>query len=600
MKTPLKILMLEDNIDDAEIIQQFLKDRIPGCDYCVAMTKEGFIDALDQYQPDLILSDNTFPQFSATEALEIFNGRSLSIPFILVTGTVSEEFAASIIKLGADDYILKDRMVRLPAAIEAALRRKKLEAETRHSEEIRKLIMNAALDAIICIDKTGAITVWNSQAERLFGWTEGEILGKQLVESIIPEQYRKGHTEGFNRYLETGTGPILNKLVELTALNRNGNEFPIELIIVPVKQTGSDFFCAFIRDITERKKSEDRIRFKANLLNTVGQAVIATDLEGTVIYWNKAAEKIYGWSVEEATGKNIIDLTPAQQSKEEAVEIMNELNKGNLWSGEFSVRRKDGTDFPAFVTDSPIYDQQGHLTGIIGISHDISERKKAEAVLKSLEEKITEQKLQEQKKISRAIIKAQEEEKNHLGKELHDNINQILAGAKLHMGVAANKDEKIKAILKYPMELIDTTVEEIRLLSKRQVTPVKNIDLEELIQQLVLTLRNNQMIETEFTYSVLPGQLPDHLKLNIYRLLQEQVNNIMKHSDAAKVSLSIKAEENNVNIRVMDDGIGFNMNAKRKGIGISNMINRIEFYNGKLTIETAAGKGCKIEIIIPY
>src|SRR5258706_4664895 len=147
--------MLEDNDFDAQIIQRTVKKEKPNCEFKLVMTKETYQDALDQFEPDLILSDNTLPRFNATRALEIFNKHLLPIPFILVTGTVSEEFAARIIKLGADDYIFKDRLTRLPGAIDAALQKKKAEADIRHSEKTRKLIMNSALDAIVCIDATG-------------------------------------------------------------------------------------------------------------------------------------------------------------------------------------------------------------------------------------------------------------------------------------------------------------------------------------------------------------------------------------------------------------------------------------------------------------
>jgi len=478
MENPLKILMLEDSVIDAAIVQEAVTKEKPGCEFKLVMNEDDYLQALDQYQPDLILSDNTLPQFDATKALEIYNQRSLSIPFILVTGTVSEEFAAGIIKLGADDYILKDRLTRLPAAIDAALKQR---------------------------------------------WAE-----------------------------------------------------------------------------SERKKAEDKIRFKANLLNTVGQAVIATDLKGIVSYWNNAAEKIYGWPPEEAIGKNIIELTPAQQSKEQAVEIMDELNKGNVWSGEFLVQRKDGTVFPAFVTDSPIYDQEGQLTGIIGVSFDISERKKAEEDLRSMENKIQEQKIQEQKKIARAIIKAQEEEKNRIGQELHDNINQILAGTKIYLSVAGKKNDELKELIKYPMELIDSSIEEIRLLSRKQVTPLKNIDLEVLVRELLSNLDQNATPQVNLNYSVSNGSLSDDLKLSIYRIIQEQLNNILKHADAKNVTIAIKTHDKTISINVEDDGKGFNVKNKRKGIGISNMINRVETFNGWVEIRSNPGEGCKINVSIPY
>src|SRR5258705_2673899 len=124
MEQSLKILLLEDNYTDAEIIKRLVKKAKPDCDFLLAMNKNDFLKALDEFSPDVILSDNSLPQFNATEALQIFRQQSMQVPFILVTGTVSEEFAATIMKLGADDYVLKDRMVRLPVAIDAALKQK--------------------------------------------------------------------------------------------------------------------------------------------------------------------------------------------------------------------------------------------------------------------------------------------------------------------------------------------------------------------------------------------------------------------------------------------------------------------------------------------
>ena len=259
MELPLKILMLEDDPIDAEIVQWTLKDCF-SCVFHLATNKEAYFSALDDFQPDVILADNALPRFNAREALEALRDRSSGIPFILVTGTVSEEFAANIMRMGADDYILKDRLARLPAAIKSAVDRKRSETAIKHSEEVRKLIMNAALDAIICIDLRGCITVWNPQAERMFGWRETELIGQVLDETIIPHRYREAHRKGIAHYQETGNGKILNKVIEISALHRSGREFPIELAIVPVKQGSEEFFCAFIRDITQRKKADENLK----------------------------------------------------------------------------------------------------------------------------------------------------------------------------------------------------------------------------------------------------------------------------------------------------------------------------------------------------
>ena len=477
MPEVLKILLLEDNTADAEIVQRLLKKENPQYLFSLAMNKGAYLQALDEFKPDIILSDNSLPQFDALEALKIIIQRALHIPFILVTGTVSDEFAATIIKAGADDYILKDRLTRLPAAIDAALQKRRSELAIRQSEETRKLIMNSSLDAIVCINTTGVITVWNLQAEKMFGWKEEEIIGKTLAETIIPGQYRERHRQGFNHYLNTGEGPILNTLIEITALNQSGKEFPVELAIIPIKQGKYDFFCAFIRDISLRKKAEEDLR--------------------------------------------------------------------------------------------------------------------------RMEQEILNQKVQEQKKISRAIIRAQESERNHIGMELHDNVNQILVSTKIFLASAGKKNENVKELIKYPVELIDNSIAEIRSLTSKQVTPLKNVDLRELIQTVLDKLKEDSTITTIFVYTI-TNEVSDDLKLNIYRIIQEQINNILKHAAAKNVSVSIESGNTAINISVTDDGKGFDQNKKRKGIGISNIINRIESFNGVLTTETSPGNGCKTRITIPY
>ncbi|MDQ2863547.1 MAG: PAS domain S-box protein [Bacteroidota bacterium] len=472
----LKILHLEDSETDSEIVLHLLKKEGFHFESQLVMTRQSFLDALQNFKPDIIISDNSLPQFNAREALEIVNENFRGIPFILVTGTVSEEFAATIIKLGADDYILKDRLARLPAAIETALLKKESEAALR--------------------------------------------------------------------------------------------------------------------------QHEDEINFKSSLLATVGQAVIATDLEGKIIYWNHAAETIYGWNTDEVMGLNIVNVAPASQSKEQSVKLMEELKKGNSWSGEFLVKKRDGSLFPVFVTDSPIHDSGGKLMGIIGVSNDISEQKKAEEAMKKMEMEMLNQKIQEQKKISRAIIKAQEEQRNHIGKELHDNINQILAGTKLYLNVAAKKNETVKDLVKYPIELIDNSIKEIRALTSRHVVPLKNIDLKKLIGSLTDNL-NNAAIKSSFLYDVSSDFADDELKLNVFRIAQEVINNIIKHSRASNVTISMYEKGNVVSVEIKDDGKGFNLDATRNGIGISNMMDRTESFNGKMSIETSPGNGCKTTITLP-
>src|ERR671911_1257846 len=138
-------------------------------------------------------------------------------------------------------------------------------------------------------------------------------------------------------------------------------------------------------DITGRKSAEEQIRFQARLLDAVGQAIIATNPQGRIVYWNRAAQELYGWSKEEVMGHPIVEVTPSQEMLERAEEIMSKLRAGRSWSGEFVVQRKDGSTFSAMVTDTPVHDEQGNLAGIIGVTTDITEIKMMEELRRSEE-----------------------------------------------------------------------------------------------------------------------------------------------------------------------------------------------------------------------
>ncbi len=177
MTKPLKILLLEDSPADAEMIQRLLKKEGLEFESNVVMTKDAYLQALDQFQPDLILSDNSMPQFSATEALEIIRIQSTNIPFILVTGTVSDEFAANIIKSGADDYILKDRLIRLPAAISSALKQRSTDKEKQEmlekltdNEERARVAIEAANMGTFDIDLITGDLICSERYNEIFGF----------------------------------------------------------------------------------------------------------------------------------------------------------------------------------------------------------------------------------------------------------------------------------------------------------------------------------------------------------------------------------------------------------------------------------------------
>jgi PAS domain S-box-containing protein len=153
--------------------------------------------------------------------------------------------------------------------------RRLAEEALRSAEEYVRLVVEGAYSAFVGIDSTGLITGWNRQSEVTFGWPREEAVGRELAETIIPPQYREAHRHGLQRFLATGEGPVLNRVLEMTALRRDGTEFPVELTIAPLRLGGKLVFAAFLRDITERKEVEDERKRHAAALEAAN-----AELEG--------------------------------------------------------------------------------------------------------------------------------------------------------------------------------------------------------------------------------------------------------------------------------------------------------------------------------
>lgn len=268
--------------------------------------------------------------------------------------------------------------------------RSKLEILLKESEAQAQTTFDSAPDAIIVINEEGKIIKWNNKAESLFGWSEAEALGKQMHELIMPVQYRERHLKGLKHFLETGEGPILNKTIEITAINRKNIEFDIDLNVSPAKIKDKHIFIAFVRDITERKKLqkkvEDSEKFLNSIIDNIPSAIYikdAKDLRYTLI--NKAAEEQFGSTEADLIGKNVYDLLPAEQAELFTKQEKEVLAKGMpLDIPEEHPSLKDGNSW-LHTKKIPIKDENGRPLYLLGISENITEQKVLEEKKKETE-----------------------------------------------------------------------------------------------------------------------------------------------------------------------------------------------------------------------
>ena len=280
-----------------------------------------------------------------------------------------------------DNYIYKIDSGEIVAIFDDVTERKHAEEALQESQEKLRAVVDTALDAIVQMDSNGIITGWNIQAEKTFGWSSEEAIGKLLHETIIPPQYREAHIQGLKRFQVSGEGQALNTWIEIQGLHRSGSEFPVELAVVPIKVKKKYEFHAFIRNLTERRQAEALIRMQSDALNssTNGVAIAeASDPELPLLYVNPAFERITGYPASELLGKNCRFLQGEDRDQPGLAEIRACLKEGR--SGKATLRnyKKDGTLFWNRLSISPIFDKTGKLVQFLGIANDITERKLAD------------------------------------------------------------------------------------------------------------------------------------------------------------------------------------------------------------------------------
>lgn len=429
-----------------------------------------------------------------------------------------------------------------------------------HDERLR-LLFEHSRDAIVLTDNTGKYLDVNPAACRLLGYRREQLLRMQVSDLLTAnepgagvrfEEYRRnGHEEG-----------------EFALLRPDGTYCLAEY---SATRLADDLHVSILRDVTdsrlleaernrqalrerlalawaeeersERSRAEEAVHFQSLLLDAIGQAVIATDLQGTIQYWNRYAETLYGWNREEALGRNVLDVTPTAMSREAAAEIMTCLQNGQSWSGEFLVQRRDGTSFYAHVTDAPIYDQNQVLTGIVGISTDVSEQRRLrEAIQRN---QLYVESLNE--RLSRAIIETHHRVKNNL--QVISAMIDMQANAHID-AVPVDELYRLGRQVRTLAAVHDLLTEQAKVGAPEETISARAV-LEKLAGLLQQTT-DGRRIQSDLEDAGLTSRQATSLAL----IVNELVSNALKHGHG-DVAIALQAKDGLAEVTVTDDGPGF-------------------------------------------
>jgi PAS domain S-box-containing protein len=469
-----------------------------------------------------------------------------------------------------------------------------LSNELKEKEVLFQAFMKQTSNQAWIVDENAQLIFANHSFYQYYELNETQCLNKKIVD-FLPARVTDVMYEKHLRVLETGL-PVetVEKIKWADGTNSifHVNIFPVQGV------NGKKMVGGHAINLTDRYAVEKQLR-EANdrlllLSRTTSDAIWEWDMQSGHIFRNDALMDMIGYQQENAKGLSWWLRRIHPEDRNRVTDTIKDATDKGKHSWEEEYRFKCADDIYKYIHDRGyVVYENGLPVKMIGSLQDVSG-------LKDLQYKLTEEKLERQREISETVIKVQEKERTRFGHELHDNVNQILSTVKLFADMltpATKEEKKIKAkIIEYVMMAID----EIRKLSKELVVPqLHGEGLVKSIRKMVDDIHLSKSIKIKFTHDHENDLLTNGKKVTLFRIVQEQMKNILIHSNARHVDIYLHCKEGNTQLIIKDDGIGFNPKQTHQGIGLSNIYERTRFYNGNVDIQTSPGKGCTLTVTIP-
>ncbi len=439
-------------------------------------------------------------------------------------------------------------------------------------------------------DSNGIIRYVNENFCKLSKYSSGELIGQS--HRILNSDF---HTDAeFRKLWNTlKAGNIWRN--EMRNRAKDGSFFWTDTTIVPfLDHDGKPFqFIAIRTDITGRKNAETRMAEAVERYDILADATSDTiwdwNIINNTILYNDGITKMFGYNTSEV--ENVVDWWNEKLHADDFQKITDSLHdifetKQEKFQLTYRFRCADGTYKNIFDRAFVIFEESGNPSRMIGAMQDITYQ------------------VQEEMRLSKAIINAHEEERRYIGEELHDNVNQILAGSLLALDMAkkTNSDSgKASEFIDMSRNYIGDAINEIRKLS-HQLVPATSEEnsLKDIFEDLLFSINLDNHFTINFHFDEFnEADIPDDVQINLYRILQEQVKNILKYSEASTIEVAVTIKDNKVTLRIFDNGNGFNTKTKKNGIGLSNIKKRAESLSGKFILNSAPNEGCEIIVDIP-
>jgi PAS domain S-box-containing protein len=475
--------------------------------------------------------------------------------------------------------------------------RKTTEEKIKKSEEMYRSFVEAMMEGVVYQSHDLKNNMVNNSAAKILGLPKEKIIqyGLKIPDLVwVNQKEQPIEVESIFCNNEEPSEPIRGKIIGLKK-NESIRWLYVNAEPVKIDDTGNIRGCVFtFTDITEPLKTREELNLLSKVVKETSNLVVITDVDENIIWANDSFIKISEYKLEELMNRKPGWLLGGpEKDAAEISKIRTALKNGEPVKGEILNYSKTGKKYWVNYNIHPVRDEDGKLVKFFSIQSDITE-------LKKIREEMVYQKMEYQSKIAYATLKGQEEKQTQIGQELHDNVNQILAAAKLYLGFVLNNIGNSQENISFSMNNIQLAIDEIRKLSHQLVAPrFKEKNLTEVLEELAKTVPASVSVHLS-TSQLNESKINPDIKLTLYRIAQEQLNNIGKYAQAKHVFLTVQNNDHIVLMNIEDDGVGFDPSQKKNGIGITNIYNRVESLYGRAEIISAPGKGCKLNVLIPH
>lgn len=591
---PARILVVDDNAENRRLFAMILDLA----HYAVEAVGDGLaaLERVRESPPDLILLDVMMPGLDGYEVCRRLKADpdSRDIPVIFATALGDQAAETRGFDAGGVDFLTKPLHPQVVLARVAA--QLALAAQRRNLEGMFRDVMEFAPDAIILTDPDGRIVQINARTEELFGWPRSELQG-QPVERLMPQALRARH-EGHRRDFARGAG-TLRMASGAACLRRDGGEFFGDISLTTLQTPQGPLLMAVVRDVTERKRQEERLveaaRYARSLIETSIDPLILIDMQGRIQDANEAACRITGLPREELIGSDAASkFTEPERLKPGFKQVMAE---GQAIDYLLTIRHASGRLTDVLCNARAYRNEHGEVVGIFATAHDVTESRRIQEEVST-----SRQRLRDMAAQSEAM---REYERKSIAREVHDELGQVLTALRmdltfLDLRFGAEAPE-LQAKFRDMRGLVDRAIQGVRNVATNLRPSALDMGLIPAIEWVCGEFTRHTGIPCAVLVEGQGLELPEARAIGLFRIVQESLTNVTRYAQAQRVQVTLRGQEETLTLQVQDDGLGFDPEAarRRNAFGLLGMQERALALGGTLQVHSARGQGTTIRVTVP-